>query len=96
MFLDVNAFSYTSAARFGSGVHQHRGQDAKLQKNPAIQRDGYTDRRDARHGVGAAVCASVSAFSQEGRQQAPDTIAEAKAIQESHDARLQDSRGRDR
>lgn len=95
MFPDVNAFSYTSAPRLGFGVHQHRSQDAKLQEDPAFQRDGYTDRRNTRYGIGAAVCASISPFSQEGRQQTPDIIAEAKTIQESHDARIQDPRGRD-
>lgn len=94
MFLDVNSISDTPIARLGPSVHQHRGQDAELQEDFAFQRDGHTDRRRTRYGAGIAICTSISAFSQERRQQASDITAEAQAIQESYDARIQDSRRR--
>lgn len=69
-----------ASIRLRSNVDQHRGEDAKLEEDSALERDGHPDRWHAGHRTRAPVRPSVSPFPEKGRQQAADTATEEETL----------------
>lgn len=71
-------------------VRQHRGQDAGLEANAALQRAGAARAWAAGHGAAAAFLAAVPAPAEARRQPAAREPAAPQALQKPHHPRLQD------
>lgn len=77
---DPDPFGDSAAIRLRFNVHQHRREDARHEKDVALERDGDTTRRHAGHRTRAAIRPAVSPFPEKGREQAADTAAETETL----------------